>query len=40
MALSTPTGLLVLAMLVGQVTGFAEVPKGAVEKEVRASRSG
>lgn len=32
MALSTPTGLLVLAMLIGQAAGFAEVPTGAVEK--------
>ena len=29
---STPTGVLVLAMLVGQVTAFARVPKDGVEK--------
>ena len=40
MAPSTPTGLLVLAMLVGQVTAFARVPKDGVEKggEVLGSR--
>ena len=40
MAPSMPTGLLVLAMLVGQVVGFAKVPKDAAEKggDVRASR--
>ena len=40
MAPSTPTGLLVLAMLVGQVAGFARVPKELAEKggNVRASR--
>ena len=32
MALSTPTGVLVLAMLVGQAAGFARVPKDAAEK--------
>ena len=32
MAPSMPTGLLVLAMLVGQVAGFAKVPKDAAEK--------
>ena len=37
---STPTGVLVLAMLVGQVTAFARVPKDGVEKggEVLGSR--
>ena len=42
MAPSTPTGLLVLAMLVGQAAGFARVPKDGVEKkggDLRASRT-
>ena len=41
MAPSTPTGLLVLAMLVGQAAGFARVPKELAEKggDVRASRT-
>ena len=33
MAPSTPTGLLVLAMLVGQAAGFARVPKELAEKD-------
>ena len=33
MALSTPTGLLVLAVLVGQAAGFARVPKELAEKD-------
>jgi hypothetical protein len=32
MTASTPTGLLVLAMLVGQAAGFARVPKEAADK--------
>ena len=41
MAPWTPTGLLVLAMLVGQAAGFARAPKEAAEKggDVRASRT-
>ena len=41
MTASTPTGLLVLAMLVGQAAGFARAPKEAAEKggDVRASRT-
>ena len=42
MAPSTPTGLLVLAMLIGQAAGFAKAPKDkdAADKggDVRASR--
>ena len=42
MPLSTPTGLLVLAMLVGQVVGFSQFPEGASEEggDLRASRAG
>ena len=40
MALSTPTGLLILAVLVGQAAGFAKVPKDAAESgDLRASRT-